>query len=219
MEKFEKEMSYQICVVDTHPYIYIDDRVDPASIPDGYEVYEVAGAEGEDIFARIGRKLRVDFFATIIGKHALPLTDGTYYPPFGSEEYEGVFIGKMTPEEYDAAVSNPDYAPEQFANTKEVRDGTYAASAGHRYAVMISTEAAKNGEETGFAEKALEALDVAGFDAKAEAFGDTTAMFTATCREDIRIIDIRDIWNDRMDAELSESDIGLLPIVDVTRTA
>ena len=128
-KEFDRGKIYEVVAVDGHPYLYEDVRVKTESVPGDLHVYEVADGDCDGCFARIQHGVLVNFMGTIIGKHPLPLEDGTYYPEYGTAEYEGDFIGEMTLEEYLAA-DEDSFGIDK--NSKPV-DGEYAVSEGKRY--------------------------------------------------------------------------------------
>lgn len=77
-----------VVVVNNHPYMYSDLRIDRNTIPDGLVMYEVADGDCDGRFARIASGVMVNFLGTIVGKEELPLKDGKNYYCNRDEEFD-----------------------------------------------------------------------------------------------------------------------------------
>ena len=141
MERFDKNTGYDVVDVQGKPFLFVGWRVDRKTIPDNLYVYEIADGDGDGCFARIQNHVWADFWGTIIGKYALELDEGLggYYPPFGSAEYEGLYLDhEMTLEKYLSA--DPDELIPDKNYGRTIRDGEYAIMKSHEYTVKLNFE-------------------------------------------------------------------------------
>ena len=137
---FSPTMGYDVADVQGKPYLFLDWRVDRKTIPDDLYVYEIADGDGDGCFSRIQKHIHVNFWGTLIGKEPLELDKGgRYYPPFGSAEYEGLFVDHcMTLEEYRN--TDPDELIPDKNYGRMIRDGEYVIMKDHDYTVKLNFE-------------------------------------------------------------------------------
>ena len=140
---FDNDDTYPVTVLQDKPFLFVEYRVDPDTIPEGMHMYEAADGDGDGCFARIQKYVLVNFWGTLIGPAPLELPDdGAYYPEYGSYEYEGTFgwykisededeLEEMTADELREAW---EYDPSQFVSDAEPADDpTIALLPGKKY--------------------------------------------------------------------------------------
>lgn len=140
---FEKDTAFPVVCFQDKPFLFVEYRVDPDTIPEGMHMYEAADGDGDGCFARIQKYVLVNFWGTLIGPEPLDIPDnGVYYPTYGSYEYEGSYgYYKMSEEddEEDALTADElreawEYDPSQFASDAEPADDpTIALLPGKKY--------------------------------------------------------------------------------------
>lgn len=200
-ETFDLDKIYEVVDVQGKPYLFTDYRVERSSVPAEWNVYEVGDGDGDGCFARIQTYVMVNFWGTLLGTEPLEMEDdGRYYPPFGSAEYEGLYIGSMTPREY---LNTP--ADELIPDREEgrrIRDGEYIFMKGHRYSVFVRFDGATSSfDESDMKERIRDDesfyMDDVEFEVQYSGYAgvDFIITFTAACDDRIQCVidDLRDI--------------------------
>ena len=140
MKQFNPEERYDVVVLNGDPYLFINARVERASIPAEYLVYEVADGGSDGCFAKISEHITVNHWGTLIGFHELPMDENRhcYYPKLGTAEYEGCYIGAMNLAEYDEYLNSEfDDDDDEYADEQDIVDGEYAIFEGHDYTITV----------------------------------------------------------------------------------
>lgn len=138
--KFDREESSPVAVVQNKPFLFIDYRVDRSTVPEELYMYEIADGDGDGCFARIQEGVLVNFWGTLIGPAPLELDEcgsiPAYYPNYGSYEYEGELWYDEELDDDQAAIARliEAYAshPEWFHSDNEITESC-AVLPGHKY--------------------------------------------------------------------------------------
>lgn len=85
MRRNFEDMTWDVVMVNGHPYLHCESRIDRESVPEGLLMYEVADADCDGRFCRVSSGIMVNFLCTIVGKDALPMDGGTYYCKYDAE--------------------------------------------------------------------------------------------------------------------------------------